>query len=396
MVASGARFLFGVTLKPMSEEYGWDRAHLSGAVLIGMILLSVFQPFIGLLVDRVGPKKIVLAGCTILGLALVPMSRADQLWQVYLYWGVLSSIGFAAASPVNATAFVSRWFSGKRGAAMSVATSGSAFGQLLIVPIAAAILAQTNISTTFMIIAAFLLLVMVPLGMIFLKDGPAGSSLSAKDAGLSGSTLRDALTGPAFWLLAFGFVTCGWTMAFPQTHWVAHADDMGMSHVVASTVISVTAAASIIGSLLFGIAADRHKRTSVLAIVYFLRAIAFLLLLILPVGNLVYLYAIILGISWSATTPITAAISADRYGKLHYALIFGTMFTFMNLGFGVASFVDGLIYDATGAYDLSLVVNVVMGVIASVGILLVDRTRKERQVTPSGAAGPAPAASPAD
>ncbi|MFM9108914.1 MAG: MFS transporter [Chloroflexota bacterium] len=390
MGACGARFLVGVVLTPMSEQYGWDRAHLSGAVLVGMVLLSVFQPVIGLLVDRIGPKKIVLAGCVILGVSLIPMARVDQLWQVYLFWGVLSSIGFAAASPVNATAFVSRWFSGKRGAAMSLATSGSAFGQLVVVPIAAAILTRSDWATTFTIVAAFLLLVTVPLGMVFLKDGPAGSSVSAAAAGLTGSTLRDALSSPAFWLLAFGFVTCGWTMAFPQTHWIAHADDMGMSHVLAGTVISVTAAASIIGSLLFGMAADRHRRTSVLAIVYALRALAFLLLLVLPVGNLVFVYAVVLGVSWSATTPITAAISADRYGRLHYGLIFGTMFTFMNLGFGIGSFIDGAIYDRTGNYDLSLMINVVMGVVATVGVLAVDRTRKEPQWR--AAAAPAAAA----
>jgi MFS family permease len=392
MVASGARFLFGVVLKPVAEQYGWDRAQLSGAVLMGMVILSIFQPVIGVMVDRIGPKKVVVGGCIMLGLGLIPMSRADQLWQIYVFWGVLTSIGLAAASPVNATAFVSRWFSEKRGAAMSVATSGAAFGQLLIVPVAAFILTLTDWHATYLIIAAVLLLVMVPLGIVFLKDGPAGTQSASKTVGLTGSTLREALSGPAFWLLALGFVACGWTMAFPQTHWIAHADDMGMSHVQASWAISLTAAASIVGSLFFGIAADRHRRTSVLAIVYALRALAFLLLLVLPIGNLIYVYAVVLGISWSATTPITAAISADRYGRRHYGVIFGTMFTFMNLGFGLGSFVDGFVYDATGSYDLSNVINVGIGVVATIAVLFVDRTREKRPA----ALAPMPATGTAD
>ncbi|MGI9252717.1 MAG: MFS transporter [Thermomicrobiales bacterium] len=378
MFTNAARFLFGVMLKPVSDQFGWDRAHLSAVVLVGMIVLSVFQPIVGLLIDRVGPKRIVIAGVTLLGLALLPMARADKLWQFYFFWGVLTSIGLAAASPVNATAFVSRWFDEKRGTAMSVSTSGAAFGQLLIVPVAAFILTKTDWHTTYLIIGLFILVVMIPIGLIFLKDGPAGSQAAAKTAGTTGSTLKDALRHPAFWLMAFGFIACGWTMAFPQTHWIAHADDMGMSHFQASWVISVTAAFSIAGSLLFGMAADRHRRTTILAIVYALRALSFLLLLVLPIGNLVFVYAIILGISWSATTPLTAAIAADRYGRLHYGLIFGTMFTFKNLGFGVGSFVDGLIYDATGSYNTSLIVNVVMGLIAAGGILLVDRTPEQR------------------
>src|SRR5690348_7525501 len=171
-VASGARFLFGVVLKPMSEQFGWDRASLTGAVMVGMIVLSIFQPAVGLLVDRVGPKRMPVAGCALLGLSLLPLSRATQLWQVYLIYGVVVSIGLAATSPVNAAALVSRWFHAKRGAAMSIATSGSAFGQLLIVPVATWILTRTSWETTYRLLAIALLAGMVPIGLIFLRDAP--------------------------------------------------------------------------------------------------------------------------------------------------------------------------------------------------------------------------------
>jgi len=391
MVASGARFLFGVVLKPVSEAHGWDRATMSGAVLLGMVFLSACQPLAGILTDRFGPKRVVLAGVTLLGLSLIPLSVADSLWQIYLFWGVLTSIGLAATSPVNATAFVSRWFERKRGVAMSLSTSGAAFGQLLIVPIAAWILTLTDWHTTYRILAATLLLVMLPLGALLLKDGPTGSVAPSKSVDATGFTVREALSGPLFWLLAVGFVVCGWTMAFPQVHFIAYADDMGMSVLHASNVISVTAIFSIGGTMLAGWMADRHRRSSVLAVVYALRALAFLLLLALPVGNLIFVYAIVLGVSWSATTPLTAAIAADRYGKRHLATIFGTMFTFMNIGFGIGSFVDGLLYERTGDYRLSLMVNVGMGVLATLAILLVDRAQTSSIPSSMPAAAPVPA-----
>src|SRR3712207_5207901 len=145
--ASGARFLFGVVLKPVSEEYGWNRAQLTGAVMLAMIVISVCQPLVGLLVDRIGPKKILVSGIALLGVSLFPLSLATNLWQVYILYGFLPSFGLAAASPVLATAIVGRWFSKNRGLAMSMATSGSAFGQLLIVPVATWIMVATSWQT---------------------------------------------------------------------------------------------------------------------------------------------------------------------------------------------------------------------------------------------------------
>jgi MFS family permease len=156
-----------------------------------------------------------------------------------------------------------------------------------------------------------------------------------------------------------------------------------MSVLHAANTVSVTAIFSVIGSLLLGLAADRTQRTSVLAMTYALRGVAFLLLLLLPGENLLYIYGIVLGVSWTATTPITAAIAADRYGPKHLGLIFGSLFTFMNLGFGVASLLDGIIYDALGGYQTALIINVALGFVAAIGIALVPRFGLEQPRLPA-------------
>jgi MFS family permease len=377
-IASGARFLFGVVLKPISEEFGWNRAQLTGAVMVAMIVLSICQPVVGILVDRVGPKKILVSGLALLGVALVPFSYVTNLWQVYLLYGLLMSFGLAAASPVLATSLVGRWFTQKRGLAMSVATSGSAFGQLLIVPLAAWIMLMSSWQMTYRVLAVALLLVALPLTAIFLRDAPPtlGAETPKPEEGL---TLRDAIARPPFWILAFGFAVCGWTMAFPNTHFLAYADDMGMSVLHAANTVSVTAIFSILGSVLLGLAADRYARTGVLALTYALRGAAFLLLLLLPAGNLLYVYGLVLGISWTATTPLTAAIAADRYGPKHLGVIFGSMFTFMNLGFGIGSVLGGIIFETTGGYTLALLLNVALGVLAAITVARVPRLGPDRQ-----------------
>ncbi|HEX5500593.1 MAG TPA: MFS transporter, partial [Thermomicrobiales bacterium] len=256
----------------------------------------------------------------------------------------------------------------KRGVAMSIATSGSAFGQLIIVPIATWILTLTTWQMTYRLVAVALVVGMVPLGLLVLRDAPgAKTAASSQQAAGEGVTLGRAIRTFDFWCLAFGFVVCGWTMAFPNVHFLAWADDMGMPAVHAADIVAVTALFSIAGSLSLGVVADRHRRGAILALVYFLRGMAFLLLVVLPTGNLIFLYALVLGISWTATTPLTAAIAADRFGAKHIGLIFGSLYTFMNLGFGLGSFIDGLIYEREHAYALALIANIGFGLLGAIG-----------------------------
>ena len=315
--------------------------------------------------DRIGAKKILVGGIALLGVSLIPLSFATNLWQIYFLYGLLMSFGLAAASPVLATSIVGRWFTHKRGLAMSVATSGSAFGQLLIVPVATWIMLATSWQTTYRVLAVALLAVAVPLSCdLPARRAPLRQWLPARprlpEDGPDAAG-RDSRTPPSgSWHSGSSSAAGRWPS--PTRHFLAYADDMGMSVLHAANTISVTAIFSILGSVLLGLAADRYRRTSVLALTYALRGLAFLLLLLLPAGNLLYVYGLVLGISWTATTPLTAAIAADRYGPKHLGFIFGSLFTFMNLGFGFGSFLGGVIFEVTGSYQLALVVNVALGV----------------------------------
>lgn len=384
---AGTRFLFGVVLKPLHEEFGWSRSALSLATTINMLALCVFQPVIGKLSDRIGTKPLIIAGTLVLGLSLIPLSYVTALWQIYVVYGLVMAVGLAAVSPVNITPLVSRWFTARRGTALAIATSGAAFGQLIIVPLAAWTLAKTGWEAPYRLLAAVLLLVMLPIAAYFIIEPPTalkvrpGSASKRLEEGEHhvGFELRQALRLPAFWLLAFGFFVCGFTMAFANIHFMAYADDMGMSEIHAADVVALTAICSIFGSIGLGLVADRRSRPHVLGLTYLLRSLSFLLLLVLPKDNLIFFYSLVLGISWTATTPLTAAISADLFGRQNLGVIFGTMFTFMNLGMGVGSLLDGVIFDASGGYTIALVINAILGVMAAIAVVGVPDARKRRE-----------------
>jgi MFS family permease len=370
---SGARLLPGVILKTVTKDYGWSRSDFMLAITINMVVLSICQPFMGWFADKFGSKAILVGGVVLLGAATIPLSFATQLWQFYIWYGVVGAVALAMVSPVNITSLVTGWFDEKRGSALAIATSGSAFGQLMIVPAATWLMTATTWPQLYRGISVILLALMTPMSLIFIRARQSHSKTLARGASASASErslgLREALNTSSFWLLAFGFFTCGFTMAFANAHFLAYADDMGMSATSAADIVAVTAVFSIGGSFALGLAADRFPRHLVLSLVYALRGLSFVLLWMLPVGNLLYVYAIVLGISWTATTPLTAAISSDLYGRARIGVIFGTMFSFMNLGFGAGSFLDGVVYDSFGNYRVALLVNAVMGGLAAFAVL---------------------------
>jgi MFS family permease len=394
---SGARLLPGIVLKPVTAEFGWSRSELMLAISINMIVLSILQPFLGLATDRFGARSVLVSGTALLGLMLLPLSQATELWQFYVLYGVVGAFALAAVSPVNVTAIVSGWFEKRRGAALSISTSGSAFGQLMIVPAGTWLLTSTTWPNLYLMLALVLLVVMTPLSFFLVKSNRTATAggharhIPREDDEREPLKLGDALAGSSFWLLAFGFFVCGFTMAFASAHFMAYADDMGMAVTRAADIVAVTAIFSIGGSFLLGMAADRYDRRYVLALTYALRGGAFVLLWLLPVGPLLFIYALVLGVSWTATTPLTAAISADLYGRKNLGLIFGMMFSFMNVGFGAGSFLDGLVYDTFGSYRAALLANSAMGILAAVAVL-----RAGKEVRPMRAVASTPSTATPD
>ncbi len=392
-ITSGSRFLFGVVLKPLSEEYGWSREALGTAVTINVVIMTLLQPLVGVAVDRWGSRRILLWGTVLTALLSLPMTKATHLWQIYLFYSVIASLAFAAVSPVNITKLVGGWFTKQRGMALSISSSGAAFGQLAIIPIATWIMAHYGWRVSYWSIALVILLAMFPLCFLLIRDAPPGASedpavMQAAEENPELAQIEDgpkisikqAIRIPAYWQMSFGFFVCGYTMAFTQVHMVPYFLDMpehshSTMQLVASTALSVVGAASIIGAISIGYLADRIGHRQMLAATYFLRGLSYLLLL-LAGPNMVGIYAaaIVMGVSWTSTTPLTSALAADIYGRSSLGTIFGFIFSAMNLGVGVGSMIAGRDYDITGNYQMALMVNAFLG-FAAAAVIQMMRVR---------------------
>ena len=216
---AGSRFSFGVFLKPLTDDFGWSRGSLSGALVIAGLSTGLLRPFAGWFADRFDPVRVALAGVALGGVALLGLSRVQSLWQLYALFMIMG-IGFTLASPATLTKLVSARFTRRRGLALSLAGSGSAVGETALVPLSAVILVLSGWRSAYMVLAAILILVIVPLAFMLLRarpgieEGEAPAEVSktkttsacawAPDDGMS---LREAVKTPIFWALTAGFFT---------------------------------------------------------------------------------------------------------------------------------------------------------------------------------------------
>ncbi len=402
--SSGARFSFGVFLKPVTEEFGWDRAAFAAAAALGQVFTGIYRPLVGRLVDLYGAR--VVAGASVAGagaiLFLIPM--ATELWQMYVLFSLLS-FAWSGASPVTSTPLLSAWFIKRRALALSVASLGTSTGELVTVPAVMALLLVTNWQTAYRGLALAVLFFFLPVGLLLIPNRPQdrgthpnattdGGEAARQQAAKEGrATLRQALATPVFWQLGLGFFVCGFTMGFAHAHFVPFATDMGFDPMVSSFALGLVGAFAMVGSLTTGALADRYGRRQLLSLTYLLRGVAFLLLLAVPSEHgepLLFVAVFVLGISWTSTTPLTSAICADCYGRPSLGVIFGTLFSVMVIGSAAGATLDGYIYDVTKSYQVALWLSAIMGFVAA-GVVYLSRPRpilaRQPPAEPVAAAG---------
>jgi MFS family permease len=171
--SAGSRFSFGVFVKPMTETLGWERAAISLVQSTGLLLGGLMRPAAGFFSDRFGPKPVYCVGLALAGLALLASSFTTEYWQFFLSYGVLLAIGYGAASPVTTTSMVSAWFYRKRAFALSLGSTGTSMGELVIVPLAMFIVLSFGWQTGFRTISLWMLLLVLPLAIFLLASRPS-------------------------------------------------------------------------------------------------------------------------------------------------------------------------------------------------------------------------------
>jgi len=387
-VGNGLYFSFSVFLVPLVDEFHWSRGLTAGAQSVSTVLQGLLAPVAGILVDRFGPRRVILAGVVLLSAASMLGATIRSAGELYLYTGVLAAAGLVGLGPVPMGVLISRWFSERRGRAVGVAFSGMGFGVFVMGPLAQWLIASTGWRVASAALGAGALCVLAPVVWIGARDRPsdrdegapidsrASATAPASSTPAPDGALRRALRAPAFWALWLAYL-CTPLAVFPiTTHQVAFAIDRGFAPLLAASVLGITGLMSIVGRVSFGLAADRFGGPLAATVSYGCTAGGALALLALesdPRAGWLAAYALLFGLGFGARGPIITAMASDLFGGRRFGVIYGALSVGNGLGGAIGPWFGGVVHDVMGSYRLVFLASIVFCALGSACFWLAAR-----------------------
>lgn len=358
-IGNGVRTSFGLFTLPMSADLGLSREGYGMALAIQNLAWGVAQPFAGNFADRHGTARTVAAGALLYALGVVLMAFSPNAGVLTLTGGVITGVGIAVCSfSVVMAAFGRNVSAQQRPLIFGVATAASSFGQFAFAPISQGFINAFGWHTALLWLGGLLLLI-VPLSAAL--RGRTERSAGQADLPFM-QAIAKAWGHGSYRLLVIGFFVCGFHLAFINVHMPAYLVQCGLSPEVGSWTIAVIGLFNIVGSLLSGYLGSRLPKQLLLATIYFLRALAIGVFLIVPVSAFsAYAFAAAMGLLWLSTVPLTAGLVSLFFGARYMGMLYGVAFFSHQLGSFVGVWLGGFVYDQSGSYSLVWYLGILLG-----------------------------------
>jgi sugar phosphate permease len=389
LASAGIRATNAILVLPLEREFGWDRATVSLALSINLLLYGLCGPFAGALVARFGARKVMLAALVTLSLAVSLSTFMQSSWQLVALWGVMVGAGSGAMALVLGATVATRWFVSRRGLVTGLFAASTATGQLIFLPQQAAIVETLGWRTAVWLVAG-VALVVAALVAVFMRDDPQrigiqpygaeddpravapAAPMTGNPFALAISTLVESAKVRDFWLLAGSFAICGaTTVGLIAVHLIPASVEHGMTEVTAASMLAAMGVFDLFGTTISGWLSDRMDPRKLLVWYYTLRGIA---LLFLPTAYdagvpALAAFVVFYGLDWVATVPPTVRLVADRFGKERVGPVFGWVFAAHQFGGSLAAFSAGAMHTFFGDYLVAFLTAGALCLIAS-GLIL--------------------------
>jgi len=407
LTSAGVRSSPSVLIHPLEAEFGWSRTLIASAVSMNLLLFGIAAPLSGFLIDRFGPRKVMIGSLTLLIVGVSGTMAMTQFWQFFLVWGVIVGFGAGGVGSVLTATVGNRWFVARRGLALGILGSASSTGQIIFLPLFMAMItyAGWRMGSMALIIVAIILL---PVIFLFMRDDPSEVGLEPYGAGEPGAasstgatslrgipaknatiTARDVVSHPTFWLLAGSFFVCGGTAnGLIGTHLIPHEIEIGIPQIAAASLLGLMGALNMVGTIFSGWMIDRVQPQRWLALVYALRGVSLLILPFVQGYFGLVIFAVIYGLDWFATVPPSMALTADTFGRQNVGKVYGWIFMSHQIGAAIMASAAGALRTWMGDYQFAFLTG---GVIAMIAAGLALQIKPVQRQATSAPAAPQPA-----
>jgi MFS family permease len=402
----GSETAYGVLLVALVYEFGWERATITGAFSLAMLVAGLLSPLAGKCLDRFDPRLPFGVGALALGLAPLALAAMSDVVHLYLIMVGLYSLALALLELGTLSAYLARWFVRRRALAFGLSQAGQGLGIFVLTPLIGWLITVHGWRMGYALLGCGLLLLLLPLGLLVLRDSPrrlgllpdgATASASPASTGSSPRASADVATGTwtlaqarrtrVFWALMLCFYFFPAANQVFHIHLVAHLTDLGLQKVAAAFVLSLAGLSSIPGRLLFGVLTDRYGGIMATQLSFALSILA-VVLIMLPQATsplVLYPFAVLFGLSLGSRGVTLGALTADTFPGREFGAIYGWITSGQLIGGALGPWLAGLIFDRTGSYQIAFY-GCIAGFVCSailVGVAALGKTQLQTAPAPA-------------
>jgi MFS family permease len=364
MIGGGLRQILGVFQIPLTLDLDIGRDFFGLVIASQALVYGVSQPVAGLLADRYGSIRIIIAGSVLYALGLWWTSISTTPMDLFLSLGLLVGLGLSGPTQVLVLGAVGKVVPNEhRSLVFGTVIAATSFGMFFFVPGAQKLIDALGWRETFIFMA--LMVAALPFIVIGLRGAPeiefGGPKQSWREA------IGEARSHSGYILLTLGFFVCGFHVTFIGTHLPAFLTDKGVSTTYASISLGLIGLCNVAGAYLFGALGDRFSKKNLLTGIYLSRAVLMALVLIVPINDITAIFfGVCMGFLWLATVPLTGSIVAQVFGTRYFSMLFGLVMMSHQFGSFAGAYLGGLVQELTGSYDLMWMASVGLGLVAAV------------------------------
>ena len=356
----------------MVRDFGWTRTQVtSGNALSKLVVGPLFGFFAGWIVDRFGPRRLMLVGIAMAGVALIGLGNMNALWMFYFFY-LLNALGYVCAGPLPNQVLLTRWFDKSRGKAMGFAYLGIGIGGFLVFQISKVLVPAVGWHKALTILGVLIIVIASPL-VFFIKESPNPVASSVKTVTPT-APMTWAFKSPLFYLLAIGSMCSIGAVGGANQHLKLFMTlDLRFTDGQAANVASLVLISSLIGRLLMGWLADHLPKKYVMMIIYLLVAGGISLLFFAKTPGVIYLFAIVFGIGLGGDYMIIPLMAAELFGVKIMGRLMGIVLTADGVAEALAPLLVARLRDKTSSYVIGFTVLVGLALIGSVAVALLPR-----------------------